>query len=298
MSTRPDSLVERLRPNLIETTAAERVFYANGVQLDAGDFNAEQVYHRGRMARALAYLHGYGTAAGLAVQWQAALAPGVDPAFPDGREESLQVTPGLAIDRLGRLIEVPRTACIRLDRWYQGQMAADLQLGYHADQGGVVVDLFLRFAVCEQGKQPAFATGPYDALDAAVPSRLRDSYQLELVIRQEGDLSLNLPVSPWATVPVDGDPATQRAALRTAILAAWREGTADWDHNGPVPLPEHTVGQDPTALFLARLILPTATPVGEDPPVRAEGVDLVIDDAARLFVYTPNALARLLGIER
>ncbi|MCC6874636.1 MAG: hypothetical protein IT378_10055, partial [Sandaracinaceae bacterium] len=36
----------------------ERTFYAPGVFLDAEDMKAEQLYHRGRLARVLAYLHG------------------------------------------------------------------------------------------------------------------------------------------------------------------------------------------------------------------------------------------------
>jgi hypothetical protein len=73
----------------------ERVNYATGVLLDAADFRDEQTYHRGRLARALRYLVGFGTIAGLRV---------VPPAATDAELE-LRVEPGLAIDRYGRLIE-------------------------------------------------------------------------------------------------------------------------------------------------------------------------------------------------
>ena len=36
----------------------DRVFYATGAMLDATDFTDEQAYHRGRLARALAYCTG------------------------------------------------------------------------------------------------------------------------------------------------------------------------------------------------------------------------------------------------
>src|SRR5215212_6233762 len=79
--------------------APDRVVYALGVLLDAQDFKDEQLYHRGRLARALAYLHGHGTVAGLAVRWDKPLLPGDDPQFPQGREEEIVLKPGLAIDR-------------------------------------------------------------------------------------------------------------------------------------------------------------------------------------------------------
>ncbi len=49
----------------------ERPAYSNGMLLDDRDFIAEQGYHRDRLARALAYLHGSGTVAGLDVTIEA-----------------------------------------------------------------------------------------------------------------------------------------------------------------------------------------------------------------------------------
>jgi hypothetical protein len=45
---------------------------------------------------------------------------------------------------------------------------------FGAPFNGVIADVFLNFVVCERGKTPAFASGPFDALDAIAPSRLRD----------------------------------------------------------------------------------------------------------------------------
>src|SRR5512138_901827 len=89
----------------------ERPFYATGMLLTAEDFEAEQNYHRSRLARALAELHGYGTAAGLEVQYRQD--PPKEPG--DAPIEQIIVQPGLAVDRLGRVIEVPGAACLRLD---------------------------------------------------------------------------------------------------------------------------------------------------------------------------------------
>ncbi len=49
---------------LLSADTRDRLCYALGVLLDASDFDAEQAYHRGRLARALVYLNGMGTAAG------------------------------------------------------------------------------------------------------------------------------------------------------------------------------------------------------------------------------------------
>ena len=45
----------------------ERVNYATGIMLQADDFEAEQTYHRGRLAQLMRHLMGFGTLAGLKV---------------------------------------------------------------------------------------------------------------------------------------------------------------------------------------------------------------------------------------
>lgn len=286
MSTREDLLQKAPMP-------ADRVFYATGILLDAQDFGAEQTYHRSRLARALAYLHGTGTAAGLRVEWEEPLQPGDDPAFPAGREEMLRVHPGIAIDRLGRIVEVPRAACIRLDRWYDGQAPDDLEQALHGEPfNGVVADVFIRFVTCEHGKTPAFAAGPFDALDAVQPSRLRDFYQLELVVRKETDPPL--PGNPWPDLSAITGEENARTVLHEAILDAWREGTDWWDQDGPVPLAEHGPKQDPTSVFLARLVIPTTEAEAEGVAPLRTAEPVLVDNDSRQFVYPPGALARWL----
>jgi hypothetical protein len=262
------------RDALLERPSPDRVFYSTGVLLDAEDFKAEQNYHRGRLARVLAYLHGGGTVVGLRV-------PPVEP-VEDPEQEEVRVEPGIAIDRLGRIVEVPRRACIRINRWFAAQDASALRTGVHG--GAVVVDVFVRFVACERGKTPHFATGPFDALDAVTASRLRDGYQLELQIRPEDPQPV--PENPWPDLAAIADPGERRAALREAILDGWRE-------NGALqPLPEHAPGQGVTAVFLARLRIPATETT---PPVRT-GDPITVDDSGRLFIYTTGAIARWVGI--
>jgi len=284
--------------------APDRLFFATGIMLDADDFRAEQLYHRSRLSRALLYLHGSGTVAGLLVEWVRPLAPGADPRFPKGVEESIEVKPGMAIDRLGRVIEVPATACIRLGRWYEQQDPDELFKAFHSATPGepksvITVDVFIRFHVCERGKTPALATGPFDALDAVQPSRLREFYKLELVAREEDPAPL--PTDRWPDLGGISGAAARRTAIHKAIFQAWREGKEGdgkgWDQDGPARLTEDalTPQQDPTSLFLARLQIPVNPPASGGRPKRKPGIDVVVNNLSRRFVYTGAALAKLIG---
>src|SRR3989441_3830394 len=108
--------------------ARSRVFYATGVLLDAQHLDAEQLYDHRWLGRALSYLHGSGTLAGLEVTWERATG---------GRGERLVVKPGIALDRLGRIIEAPPDAPPPLDRRFDEQSDAPPLGGLKASlQGG------------------------------------------------------------------------------------------------------------------------------------------------------------------
>ena len=155
--------------------APERVNYATGVLLQADDFEAEQTYHRGRLAQLARHLLGFGTLAGLRV---------IRPAAGDNLLE-LRVEPGLALDRHGRLIEVGEAQCIRLAAWFTAQDGRFLRAATHDAPRvpmpqAVVADVFLSAKPCGRGKTPSFASGPFDALDALVPARLAETPQGDL----------------------------------------------------------------------------------------------------------------------
>jgi hypothetical protein len=297
MSTRDDPLIQIFNPeNQPLTSAADRLFYATGVLLDARDFQDEQLYHRGRLARALAYLHGYGTVCGLRVAYLAGT---------DTTPEQLEVRPGLAVDRLGRLIELPRPVCIRLDRWYEQQDVDQLRQALYSDiTQGVFADVFARFVVCSRGKTPAFPDGPFDAIDAVQPSRLRDAYEVSLLLRplvQTDDDPPQealppLPVDPYQAVAGAANDDDRRATLREAIFNAWREGTADWREDAPEPAAEHLEGQDATAVFLARIHIPAMDAGPDQPPERDLAMAVIVDNHSRPFLLTAPALASWLGI--
>lgn len=278
MSTQDDPLMTQRDP--------DRLFYALGALLDKEDFTREQTYHRGRLGRGFAYLHGTGTVAGLNVAIE----------DHDG-EDVIMVSAGMALDRLGRIIEIPRAACLRVGNWFDAQLADPLghdqlvnsfRTGTDGDPDGVIVDVFVKFVACERGKQPAFATGNFDALDAIAPSSLRDSYQLELVIREES----TLPVPDDGFPDLSGMTSEQikERVLQYKLEEAWKESTA-WTGPGKtlVLMPEQVEGQDGTELLLARLIIPATNP----PLQRDTNVDIVVDNAIRQLVFSTSELAWL-----
>jgi len=247
----------RIADPLVSSAQADRLHYSTGELLGADDFRVEQTYHRRQLARALLHLYGSGVIAGLRVFPRHR--PGENGA-PD--EVELEVEPGLALDHAGRLIEVPRQACLRLRRWFAFLAArtpssteidaADLRLAWRADAsvaaGGVIVaDVFLAFHPCPRGYTPAFASGPFDALDASQPSRVRDGYELSLVLRTEADADLPVAADPWSVI-AGGTDAERLASAEQAAFALWRAATQ--------PAPENAAGVDPTAVLLARLRIP------------------------------------------
>ena len=306
LSREPDADPLYARP------AAERPSYATGMLLDAQDFSDEQTYHRGRLARALASITGGGTLAGLRVSHSAAAGP------PSPRPEEIRVEPGLAVDRLGRLIEVPRPACLRLQVWFDAEAARDggdalrraaytnvdrfLSARALAEAGndglppvparGVVADVFLRFVACARGLTPSFAAGPFDALNAVATSRVRDAYELHLAARDDLDTGRDGLPSPGPDLAGIGDPAARRAQLQNAILDAYPASGRAGSPGELDPLPEHPLGIDRTSVFLARVVIPVAA---ANPPARA-GAVAVVDGWARRFVPSTLLLGRWAGI--
>jgi hypothetical protein len=283
--------------------------YATGVLLDAEDFLDEQTYHRNALARAVAGLTGSGTLAGMRVTHR--------PPQPD-IEEEIRVEPGLIVDRLGRLVELRRPACLRLDRWWEATSGDDggdaLTTATYTDPGrflspraaaeagsaelpalpdrAVVADVYVRFVTCPEGYTPSFGHGPFDALDAVVTSRVRDAYELSLVPRPGLDDDFDGLPDPGGDLVEIADAADRRAALQDRILDAWTGTGRAGEEGGLPPLEEHVVGMDPTAQFLARVLLP----VNADEPPERDGDGVVVDNWSRRFVSSTRLLQDWLGI--
>jgi hypothetical protein len=211
------------------------------------------------------------------------------------------------------LIVVPREACIRLDEWFKKQTDDNLKESFYSGAGavgitrvdaagklvrdgdgnivkdkadGVAADLFIRLKVCENGKTPAFASGPFDALDAVEPSRLRDGYELKLFPRRK---PLASPTQIWTD---------DKDLLNETIFSSWTRMTERIDlpgskNDGALKgLAEHMDGQDTSFVFLARILMPAAQAANARPE-RVAG-DVLVDNHIRPFVYTAGALFQLM----
>lgn len=276
-----------------------RVFYSTGRMLGVEDFEADQDYHRGRLARALMQLYGTGTVSGLLVQTD----QNANPA-----QLEIQATPGMAIDRVGRIIEVPRTVCIVLQNWLTQQMQAwqnqqtnpvpgqlslpDPNTAIH-DGKNLMVDVFATFVPCTRGVTPCFATqDDYDATDAFQPNRWLDSFAMQLVLRT--DSNPLTPRDPWSkagNLPASGTAvnAADPAALSQILMQA---------SAGPATAPqEYPSGFDTTSVFLARMLIPATAGSGGAPPTWVlDFKTITIDNKPRLVLYPAALLARLVGL--
>jgi hypothetical protein len=173
-----------------------------------------------------------------------------------------------------------------------------------------VADVYLRFAACPRGLTPAFAGGPFDALNAVATSRVRDAYELLLLPHPGLNLSFSgLPLragsvhipgeAPLAAAAreavlgdVTADAAARRAALQDSTLYGYPATTGNSDGTTTLaPLAEHVVGMDTSAIFLARVLIPIAT---GNPPIRA-GDAVLVDNYSRRFLPGVALLARWAG---
>src|SRR5438046_920922 len=194
----------------------------------------------------------------------------------DDPSEPIERDAGLHDEPLGRIIEVPRDAPLPLDRWFDEQSDAHLIGGFKPSVQGVVADVFVRLVPVDPGPTPGSA------------------YEVKLYLRQEPDP----PPLPPPTWPVFMRTDGARKDLQDAIFAAWaawHEGDDSCDQAGARPLPEHVLGQDPTSVFLARLVLPATLPASDARPVRTAR-EVVVDNRSRRFAYPPAALARWVGL--
>lgn len=210
----------------------------------------------------------------------------------------IEVAPGLAIDRVGRMIESPVTVCIRIQPWLTGQSVTDLNNSLTLHSGNILVDVFATFFPCTQGVTPCFATqDDYDATDAFSPNRLLDSFSMQLVLRTDADPQL--PQDSWlpaGAVPTGAVTAALTQTLKGSILAANSGPGAGspFTLNGTAPA-EIPPGFDPSSVFLARISIPaTAGSSGQPPKYNLNSI--VIDNLSRLFVFPPSLVARTIGL--
>jgi hypothetical protein len=258
-----------------------RPSYHEGMLLDASDFQDEQTYHRGRLAEVLRRLHGFGTVAGLKVE---PIKKG--DALPDGTkatEDTIKVNPGIAVDRPGRLLEVPNARCLRLDKWFAAVAVAGSAVLKPFTSGAerwLVSDVFLRYLECPKGLRPAFPEAGGDATDAVVAARLEDGFELLLAPRSSETAGQEPPLPK----KLFGQAPATRRQLLDSIYASYTQ--ADPVEYPIAPKDDTPAGtpakklEERTALFLARVLIRlTDTPATD--LVRHASNDFKVEDEAR-----------------
>lgn len=159
-------------------TSLQRVAFAEGMLLGLEATRDEQDYHRRRLNRHQAWFHGVGTVAGLnvALDYQ----KGVE---ADDESKSITVrvviSPGVAIDGLGREFTVDTRYCLNLNEWLAAHNDASLTAAYQGTNLHLTV--CARYEPCPRGLQPVLARQLNSSTDAVDFSRIGDSFQLELV---------------------------------------------------------------------------------------------------------------------
>lgn len=210
----------------------------------------------------------------------------------------IEVTPGMAVDRVGRMIEAPRTVCIRIQPWLANRALADLNSFLGGGSGNILVDVFATFVPCARGMTPCFATqDDYSATDAFSSNRMLDSFAMQLVLRN--DASPGLPKDPWdaaGAVPSGAITPAIAQSLKLSILGA-NSGpgcTPPFAATGPKP-PEIPPDFDASSVFLARITIPATEGASGEPP-NFDLNSIVIDNLSRLFLYPAALVARSIGL--
>ncbi len=210
----------------------------------------------------------------------------------------IAVTPGLAVDRVGRMIEVPATVCIRIQQWLDNQPLAYLNSFLTSGSGDILVDVFATFVPCTQGVTPCFASqDDYSATDAFSANRTLDSFAMQLVLRN--DSNPQVPKDPWdpaGAVPSGAITSAIAQSLKLSILSsnAGPSSTPPFASTGVAPA-EIPPGFDASSVFLARISIPaTAGASGQLPNFNLNGI--TIDNLSRLFLYPASLVARSIGL--
>ena len=199
--------------------AAERTRFFAGQLLTPDLLRGEQTYHRSRLATALRHLVGAGTVAGLRVTQP-----------EPGR---IEVAPGLAIDALGRLVELRTPASLDVSGWLARQDPFAYEAALEVEPPAILADVTIRATAAP------FPEG--DTSTALVETAL-----IAVAATWDPD-----PVRLW---PAADAPDTEKLA---AVLDAWPSDDPPEDATAP-------------GLLLARLTFPldTTLPILVDNAVR------------------------------
>lgn len=195
--TAENTLDESVELNEWVAQPLERVNYTAGMMLSLPAINAEQHYHRQRVNRLQYWFQGAGTLLGLVVKPSARKESVVDEGgvAEEGGEEGevkvikdqslrLVVSPGIAIDGLGRELVCHEPYCVNLRDWLEAQKKSDctfLRSVLRADEKAIQFRVTIRYQAASSGLQPVLARTINGGIDPVQPSRVKDALLLEIL---------------------------------------------------------------------------------------------------------------------
>ena len=183
-----------------------RVAYRSGMMLGVEALRDEQGYNRRRLNRHQYWLHGAGTVVGLAVTLDHE-AP--DPDDTADQAMQLLVSPGIALDGLGREVVLTETYCLDLGAWIEANRDDDTRAWTGSDthipqQGGLWLEIGLRQQGCDRGLQPVLAAEVNAGIDPVATSRIEQAAALDIraITPDDADpAALAQPEPPQPPVP-------------------------------------------------------------------------------------------------
>lgn len=178
----------------------KRVHYVEGMLLGADDFVQDQVHHRERLHASARAALGYGTLSGLQVGRQMG-----------DRGPEVSVSPGLGLTPLGELVQICEAQCASLNDWLAQEAvrtAVQARLAGNSPPGSglLQVHVVLCHAECKTDSVPVPGEPCRSETDALAPSRILDSFQLQLRLdppAQTEELAVRDFIRWLAAIPVD-----------------------------------------------------------------------------------------------
>lgn len=159
---------------------SKRVNYTLGLVLGVDEFQQDQLYHAAGRRGHNRLLHGYGTVWGLKT------------AYAGGGDPEIQVDPGIALDPCGREICVPDRMCVKLTRWLDRHRPALEPLYPDPTAQPIPLAVILCHRECPTDTVPVPGEPCRTQEDAMAASRIRESFELKLALRDD---------APWGSPP-------------------------------------------------------------------------------------------------
>jgi hypothetical protein len=284
-----------LATDALFTDTLQRISFQPGILLGSDALTTEQAYHVRRLNRHQRWLIGPGTVFGLRVD--------VQPPTAGAASDPVQITvsPGYAIDGLGREVLVGGPYAISLRDWLTAQNPPSSAGVFH-------LRVTVRAQAFPNQLQPVVAELFDAGLDPVVPKRIADSFALEISIDpittdQSAD-AWGPPIASWSsdhnappsTTPLPGVTLTPREA---AMLTAAQSKPAvvqalnlqSWALTRQFPPYDDSPGAQDRFTEASRLLL-ARLQVSATPPVTSASV--AINNLVRPFV--PNILLSALAL--